>query len=68
MKMIRQMKAYQCYRDSEFKLNEYPEIRLRGKWIETAGIKANDPIRVSISKGGITITKNWEQIDKRKEG
>ena len=57
-KIVRQLKVYQRYLDPEFKRGAYPEIRLRGRWIEeTAGLRANDMIEVTVSKEGMYITK-----------
>ena len=61
VKHLRQLKVYQKSSQRAYKYVSLPEIRLMGKWLQKAGFKCGQNVRVLHQKNRIVIT-NEERI------
>ena len=56
-KAVRVLKVHERYRDGEFRSGIYPEIRLAGNWLNRAGFKPGDKVKVEVRSKRLIINK-----------
>lgn len=61
MKPTRKMKIHAKFRTRRWDNITVPEIRLQGKWLEEAGFKQGEYVKIQVEHNKLTITVDHAQ-------
>lgn len=56
MNLFRKLKIHSKFRTRRWDNTTVPEIRLEGRWLEEAGFKKGERVKIQVKKNKLTIT------------